>query len=847
MNSNPYERRYVGLLAGVILACSTSGLGASDNNGVVSFHRDIEPILEEHCYRCHGLGSAKGKVAFDKFESDRSLLENRDLWWRVLKMVRSNLMPPANRPRPKADEIAKLESWIKRDVFKIDPENPDPGAVTLHRLNRIEYRNTIRDLLGVDFDTNVEFPPEDSAYGFDNIGDVLSVSPLLMEKYIAAARAIVAKAVPTVNAVPAQKSIPGNRFHTAGEEPPKIGGPLVLSYYKPAHVASSFRAEHGGRFELVLNMSANERYVDGQSDFNKCRLVLKVDGEKVLERTFVRGDGSPIHQEFERSWKPGEHRFELDLEPLTPGEKQIRSLNLRIYSLTLRGPMEKEWYVEPPGYKRFFPKPVPKSDDDRRFYARQLLRGFATRAFRRPVEEQTLERLVDAAEKVYAENGQTFEAGIAQAMILVFASPRFIFRMESVVPGKGSGHPLVDEYALASRLSYLLWSTMPDEELLRLAREGKLRKNQSAQVARMLADPRSVEFVRNFAGQWLQARDIETVVINTFAVITNDEPPDPQRRIRRERFRELSLKANLSEAEKRELEAIRTTFIAARNRFAQLELNGELRRAMRKETEMAFEYVVRKDRSLLELIDSDYTFLNNRLAKYYGIDGVDGDNMRLVNLPAGSPRGGVLTEGTVLASTSNPDRTSPVKRGLFVLDKILGMPPPPPPANVPPLEKSTESKKGQQPSLREALKMHRSEPLCNSCHNRMDPLGLAFENFNALGRWREKEHNQPIESSGELITGEKYGSVQELKHILVTRHHRDFYRCLTENLLTYALGRGLDYNDVQAVDEIVDRLEKTGGRANALLSGILESAPFQKRRALKDSPVAASAMREHSE
>ena len=260
---------------------------------------------------------------------------------------------------------------------------------------------------------------------------------------------------------------------------------------------------------------------------------------------------------------------------------------------------------------------------------------------------------------------------------------------------------------------------------------------------------------------------------------------------------------------------------------------------MRQETEMLFEHILKQDRSLTELIESDYTFLNERLAKHYGMEGVKGEQMRLVKLPPASPRGGVLTQGTVLAITSNPDRTSPVKRGLFILDNILGTPPAPPPPDIPPLEDAVAGLQGKPPTLRETLKLHRSESLCSSCHNRMDPLGLAFENFNALGRFRAKERDQDIDTTGQLITGESFKTVQELKHILVTERRRDVYRCLTEKLLTYALGRGLDYNDVEAVDRIVERLEKENGRPSALLAGILESAPFQKRRAPGASTIAS--------
>jgi len=374
---------------------------------------------------------------------------------------------------------------------------------------------------------------------------------------------------------------------------------------------------------------------------------------------------------------------------------------------------------------------------------------------------------------------------------------------------------------------------MPDEELLRLAGEGKLRKNLVAQVQRMLADPRSEALMRNCPGQWLQARDIETVPIDARTVLGREQKPDPEMEHLRKRFRDLASQSEdiLTAEEKAELAKLRATFYKTFKR-PRTELTGELRYAMRRETELYFSHIVREDRDVIELIDSNYAFLNEKLARHYGLTNlnVTGTELRRVMLPADSPRGGVLTMGSVLAVTSNPTRTSPVKRGLFILQNILGNPTPPPPPNVPPLDDSRKESFGPQPTSREALEIHRNQPLCNSCHGRMDPLGLALENFNALGMWREKEFDQPVDASGKLITGEVFKDIRELKHILATDHRLEFYRTLTEKMLTYALGRGLEYYDVETVDRIVNRLEQEHGRFSALLMGVIESAPFQKRR-----------------
>ncbi len=809
----------------------------------VRFQKEVKPILTQFCIGCHNAELKKGGIAFDQVDGNPALLEDRQLWWKTLKMVRAGIMPPKNKPHPEAKQIEQIVSWIKSSAFKIDPRDPDPGRVTVRRLNRTEYRNTIRELLGVNFDTTAEFPADDTGHGFDNIGEVLTMSPLLLEKYIAAARAIVGQAVPMAPKVVAEKRLPGRSFRLAGSAAPArgAGDSLTLSYYKPATGSLVTRAEHAGHYQVVLDLSANEKYVDGVFDYNKCRLLFKVDGKTLLDQEYTRQGGRPFHYEYPQEWAGGDHELAIELIPLTPKEKQVRNLTMRVIAVTMRGPLEEKYWVPPPHYRRYFPETVPEGAAERRAYARRLLERFANRAFRRPVDEATIQRLVQLAENVYGKPGRTFEAGIAQAMTVVLASPCFLFREEASQPGSSGPHPLIDEYSLATRLSYFLWSSMPDDQLFRLAAANKLRENLKPQLARMLTDPRSGEFIRNFIGQWLQARDIQTVPINARAVISRDETPDPKAQQRQARFRELNRKppASLTETEKKELAQVRTSFFGGFRRFAQFELNDELRRAMHQETEMLFEHILKKDRSLTELIENDYTFLNERLAKHYGIEGVKGDQMRLVKLPPGSPRGGVLTQGTVLAITSNPDRTSPVKRGLFILDNILGTPPAPPPPDIPPLEDAIAGLKGKPPTLRETLKLHRSESLCSSCHNRMDPLGLAFEHFNALGRFREKERNQEIDTSGQLITGESFKTVQELKHILVTKRCRDVYRCLTEKLLTYALGRGLDYNDVEAVDRIVERLEKENGRPSALLAGVIESAPFQKRREPGTSTIAS--------
>jgi len=680
-------------------------VGAAEPRGAVEFRKTIRPILETYCFDCHAEGVDKGRVAFDHFESAQSAVQDRELWARALRNLRAGLMPPAKRARPTPQQQERIADWIKTAVFRIRPDDPDPGRARLRRLNRSEYRNTVRDLMGVDFDSQREFPPDDTGYGFDTIGDVLTLSPMLLEKYVVAARKVVEEALP----------------------PPGTGAP----------------------------------------------------------------------------------------------ESEARSKS----------------------YNSFFPRQIPSSPEARRAYATEVLREFCRRAFRRPVDDPTVARLVGLAERVYSEPGKSFEAGVAQALTAILASPRFLFREEHAQSGgRSKTFPYVDEYSLASRLSYFLWSSMPDEELFRLAEQGQLRANLSKQLARMLKDRRSQALVRDFAGQWLRARDIETVPIETSLVLAREAEPDAAAQGDRKRLRDLNggPAESLNPSEREELVALRAA-LKARDQSLRADLSPELRQAMRGETEAVFDHVIREDRDLLELILSDYTFLNQRLAEHYGIPDITGDAMRRVNLPPGSPRGGILTEGTILVATSNPTRTSPVKRGLFILENVIGTPPPPPPPDVPPLEAAA---KGAALSLRETLAVHRADALCNSCHSRMDPLGLAFEHFNALGRWRDAEYGRSIDASGQLVTGEAFSSAQQLKRILVQNHARDFFRTLAEKMLTYALGRGLEDYDTETVDQIVARIEKSKGHAAALITGIVESAPFQKCR--PPAPAEAALARRES-
>jgi hypothetical protein len=764
----------------------------------------------------------KGKVAFDQFTSHEEMLGRKQVFFAALKNVRAGIMPPEKKPRPDAQEQQALAEWIKTDILQIDEKNLDPGKVTIRRLNRIEYRNTIRDLTGFDFKVDDELPPDDTGYGFDTIGDVLTLSPLLLEKYMRAAETITREAVPRVSRVAPEKIIAGPDFKGTGDAG-------HLSFYQSAEMTNVCHAVAKGNYRLKLELE-----VHGQFEFDpgKCRMVLKADGREVWTNEFGWQNGKKFSFDIDQNLDAGDHPLVLQVQPLTDADKKQNSLEVRLKEIVVRGPLDDAHGTRPKNFEHFFWKDPPASARERRQYAREVLTRFGTEAYRRPIEEHTVNRLLAIADAAWKVPGKKFEDGVAEAMIPLLASPRFLFRIEQPEASDSRAKfQELDEYSLASRLSYFLWSTMPDEELFKLAARHELRSNLEAQVRRMVADHRAQALIDNFVGQWLQVRDLEGISINERVVLARDRGEERDLEHRFKRFQELQAipKEKRTPEEQEEFQKMIDERRKRRNR-PNIELDESLRRAMRQETEMSFAYVMREDRSVLELLNSDYTFLNEKLATHYGITNVTGNEMRRVSLPADSPRGGILTDGSVLIVTSNPTRTSPVKRGLFILDNVLGIPPPPPPANVPPLEDSEKAFTNHQPTLREALEIHRSKPLCSSCHNRMDPLGLALENFNALGMWRENERGVAIDAGGKLITGEEFHDARDVKKALVERHRLDFYRCLTEKLLIYALGRGLEYYDVETVDRIVHALDAADGRFSALLAGVIQSAPFQKTR-----------------
>lgn len=768
----------------IALACVLpTSLFAADES---AFIRDIEPFLVDYCFDCHGDGADKGGISLDDYASLKDHFTDHELWERVWHNLRAELMPPSDKSQPSVEETAKLTAWIEREIFKLDPKNPDPGRVTLRRLNREEYRYSIKDLLGVDFDVEDNFPPDDTGYGFDTIGDVLSLSPLLMEKYLDAAQEIAKEALPLESG-----RIPSKYF--AGTDFKQPSSPKITANYMPFDKDRSVTAKkwipHDGRYKIVLEMEIRG---SDEATEHSAQIEFAVDGKRANGRGLSWDPSKRVYLGAERDLKKGNAEITIALTPGNPPEEGENPLNLKVHRVRLEGPLDGSVKEFSPAYNRIMVNgPPPHWDDNegRQKYATVILRNLTSRAFRRPVSEEDLGKLVQIALFTDRQPNTSFEEGIRQSIAAILASPSFLFRAEAQPQPNDPGKLVdLDEFALASRISYFLWSSLPDHELYSVAARGELRKNLKQQVDRMLDDPKAERFSRNFVGQWLQARDVTTINVNPKYV--------------------LRLRSN-SDAYK----------IFSRT----------LRQDMKRETELFFHHVLTENRPATELLTANYTFLNQRLADFYEIDGIEGSQMRKVDVPKDIHRGGILQQATFHVVTSNPSRTSPVKRGMFVLENLLATPAPPAPPDVPELEEVQKQTKGRRPTMREMMEIHREKPICAGCHARMDPIGLAFENFNALGMWRDDENGNPIDTAGELITGETFSTPAELAQVLATERKTDFYRCMAEKMLTYALGRGVEYYDALTIDEIASKLGD-GGSLREVVHGVIDSVPFQKRR-----------------
>ena len=799
---------------------------------VRGFETTVKPFVAEYCYPCHGnKGEPKNGLNIQSFGTAETLVSQRNHWEDIIGMLRRGEMPPMEEEQPDEKARQATAQWLERELARIDRVTPpDPGRVTARRLNRTEYNNTIRDLLGIDTRPADDFPQDDSGYGFDNIADVLSLSPVLMEKYVTAADRVAREAVfgppalkPTLTRLrsegrrvnesrtfPERYDVSGlsvpNAFHAVHRIPVEgeylvrvfLGGlrpinsdPVTITLWVDDREAASVQhdAERYGRFEI------DRQDFGGQTTDFRLKLAqgdrkIAVSIPRIYEGLPARygGPNPSKRPDPPREFKPPpdapperlamlKQRFEeskavLDKIPLNG----VRIANVEVggpYSQTTTASAASLAKVYTCGHRAGGHQPT---------CVRRIMTDLAGRAFRRPIKTGELDRYIALVHEVQ-EKERSFEEGVAVGIQALLVSPDFLFRIERdrAATAAAAMHR-ISQHELAARLSYFLWSSMPDASLRRAADQGTLRNPQvlDAQVRRMLRDPRARALAENFAGQWLQFRALESV--------TRD----------RERFPEFE---------------------------------DYLRLSMRKETELFVEHIIREDRSILDFVDGRYSFLNERLARHYGIANVAGPEFRRVDL-TGSPRGGVVTHGSVLTVSSYSTRTSPVLRGKWILDNLLNAPPPDPPADVPNLD---ETVIGTSASLRTQLEEHRKNPTCASCHRRMDPLGFGLENFDAVGAWRTLDGKLPIDSSGTLPDGRTFNGPEELRTILMS--DRDaFARALTSKLLTYALGRGLERYDGKTIKQIAGRLPARQYRFSALVLEIVNSLPFQSRRAAETGP-----------
>jgi hypothetical protein len=764
-----------------------------------------QDLLTRYCVTCHNQRLKTGDLSLDLIDPV-NVGQRPDVWEKVVRKLRAGLMPPPGRPRPEKAEMDQFAAGLIADLDRTATANPDPGRTEpFHRLNRTEYQYAVRDLLALDTDTTELLPADDASYGFDNIAGILKTSPTLLERYLTAAERVSRLAVglpltaPNVETFsirddyPQDQRLEGFPFGTRGGMRIHHTFPLDAEYVIETRL--SRRAGNGANEDVA-------RFDDSYD------MEISVDGVQVRLFTLAgqKGQRRPnaLEQPLDRKtidadWnvrlpiKAGPHDLQvaffkrssiIEERLRLPFERPIHYSDFRtepfLGKVTVVGPFNASGPGDTPSRQRIFVcRPANEADEPR--CARTILSTLARRAYRRPVTTEDVKPLLAFYQEGRVEGG--FEAGVQRALELLLVSPEFLFRVERDPEGVGPKTVYaVSDLELASRLSFFLWSSIPDDELLDLAARGQLRTPGAVehQVRRMLADPRSQRFVENFAGQWLFLRNLPTVT------------PDPRQ-------------------------------------FP--DFDEALRDAFRKETELFFGSILLENRSALDLLSAGYTFLNERLARHYGIPQIRGTAFRRVTL-SDSGRGGLLGQGSILTVTAYPHRTSPVLRGKWVLENLLGTPPPPPPPNVPPLD---EPKAGAPVlSMRERMVQHRSNPACASCHAVMDPPGLSLEGFDAVGRRRTLDDAyEPIDLSGVLPDGTKYVGVAGLRQALLARSDQ-FVTTITEKLLTYALGRGVEYQDAPAVRAIIRRTAPDGYRLSALIVALAESTPFQMRRSASE-------------
>lgn len=740
----------------------------------------VLPFLKTHCMDCHSAESQEGGIVIDGLSTVNQLLKERKTWERVYRMINAGAMPPADYDAQPTDDIRREVAEIFYDeLYNFDcTQIHHAGRSTLHRLNRAEYNNTIRDLFKIRLTPADDFPQDDVGEGFDNIGDVLSVPPLLMEKYLDAAETVAAAVIDTRDfSKGLTQTFNADRTEsTAGGDPEGEGFRMLSS---TGSVSATVETSSEGIYKIRIRALATQA---GDED---AKMALQIDGLNVTEFE-VKGHQKANWFEHDATLTAGSHKiggaFLNDFYNPEAEDERRRDRNLAIGTIEVIGPEgggTPAWHET---HLRFVTV-RPSENCSVKDAASQVLRPILYRAFRRPVTDTEVTRFAELVDRNVSEFKESYDYGLYVALQAALVSPDFLFRKE-VDPEGDAAERKLNEYEVASRLSYFLWSSMPDDELFQLAENKRLFDPAilQAQIERMLHDDKAQSLSRNFAAQWLNLRNLA------------DVRPNPE------------LFPDFDDA---------------------------LRSAMGQETEMLFSTIVKENRSIDDFLNADFTFLNERLAKHYGIAGVTGEEFVRVSLE-GTKRSGLLTQASILTLTSNPGRTSPVKRGKWILENILGESPPPPPPGVPPLEEAT--KDVSDLSLRERLEIHRKDPGCASCHKTMDPLGMGLENFDAVGRWRDKEGERDVDSTGELPSGEKFSGPIELIGIIRGRQEQ-FHRAFAERLLTYALGRGLEYYDKCAVDQALVFMKQRGNRFSALIEGIVTSDPFMKRSRFRELDV----------
>jgi mono/diheme cytochrome c family protein len=754
-------------------------------------------MVNRYCVTCHNERARTAGVLLDKADLT-NLPANAELWERVGRKLRANAMPPQGMPRPTKVETAAFVAWLETSLDRDAANHPNPGRTAIHRLNRAEYANAIRDLLGLEIDTSALLPPDDSGYGFDNNADVLSVSPLLTERYLSAARRISRIAVGDATIHPATDTFAVNKYlrqddRLSEDLPFGSRGGIAARYYFPVdgdyYVKVFLLRTYDGRIRGLIEPNQLEVRLNGiriktvtiggespaASNGNAGARAGRSDQTDGMELRFSGKAGpglvavdflnNPVEMEGMLRPKYGVTSYEYAGDATIPPG---------IASIEIRGPYDVKGPGNSPSRERIFVcHPAAKGDEER--CARQIVSTLATRAYRRPVGNEDLHPLMAVYNE--ARGKETFDGAIEMAVRRILVSPEFLFRMEHDPPSLSPGTPYrVSDLELASRLSFFLWGSIPDDELLQVASRGQLKDGAvlERQVQRMLNDQRVKGMIADFAGQWLWLRNIPL------------KSPDP---------------------------------VAFPN------FDANLQQAFARELELFTDSQIREDHSVLDLLTADYTYVNERLANHYGISNVYGTHFRRVQLTQ-DERKGLLGKGGILMLTSYPDRTSPVQRGKWLLENILGAPPPPPPPGVGALKDNTP---GAEMSMRQRMEAHRANPACSGCHKLMDPLGFAMENFDAVGHWRTtSEAGTPVDASGELLDGTKVDGPVTLRNALLA-HKEDFVGTVTSKLLTYALGRGVEYYDEPAIRKIVRDAAADNYRWSSLILGIVRSAPFQMR------------------